>query len=187
MVSVAISILIAVGLACGSKPVVYFEKKTSFKPYKTLAILPFGNYSGKEDAGKQVSNAFLVELLKKPYFRMVEPGQVDRVMREERIRSADHIDLATAQLLKDKLGADYVLIGAVNEYSYLKNGDREIPLVGFSARILDASDGHIIWAANHSRKGDDTELIFSWGLVTSLSKLTQITVKDVSNRIKIEH
>jgi TolB-like protein len=181
-----ILVFVVLGIACGSKPEVYTQKKTSFKPYKTLAILPFSNYSGKEDAGKQVSNAFLVELLKKPFFKILEPGQVDKVLRDERIRSSDQIDIQTAQLLKEKLAVDYLLIGAVNEYDYLKNGEREIPLIGFSARLLDTSDGHIIWAANHSRKGDDSELIFNWGLITSLTKLTQISVKDVTDRLKIE-
>jgi TolB-like protein len=178
--------LIILSIACGSKPEVYTQKKISFKPYKTLAILPFSNYSGKEDAGKQVSNAFLVELLKKPFFKILEPGQVDKVLRDERIRSADQIDIQTAQLLKDKLAVDYILIGAVNEFDYLKNGERDIPLIGFSARLLDTSTGQIIWAAYHSRKGDDRELIFNWGLITSLTKLAEISVKDVTDRFKIE-
>lgn len=180
------SALLMVLASCGPKPEVYFKKQISFEPHKTLAILPFSNYSGKEDAGKQVTNAFLVELLKKPFLIIIEPGQVDEVMREERIRSADQISYAVARVFKEKLGADYVLIGAVNEYDYIKIDEKDIPLVGFSARILDTSDGQIIWAATHSRKGDDGELIFSWGLITSLTKLTQNSVHDVTARIKTE-
>jgi curli biogenesis system outer membrane secretion channel CsgG len=173
--------------ACGPKPEVYFKRQISFKPQKTIAILPFSNYSGKEDAGKQLSHMFLVELLKKPYFAVVEPGEVDRLMREERIRSSEQIDYAAARLFKDSLAADYILIGAVNEYDYLPRAERQIPLVGFSVRLLDSASGQIVWAANHSQKGDDTELIFGWGLVNSLSKLAQNAVSDVSGRIKIEH
>ena len=76
-------------------------------------------------------------------------------MKDERIRSAGQIDIATAKLLKEKLSADYLLIGAVNEYSYLKDGERDIPLVGFDVRLLDTSNGQIVWAANHSKRGDD--------------------------------
>jgi hypothetical protein len=107
-------------------------------------------------------------------------------MREERIRSSDQIPYATAKVFKNKLDVDYILIGAVNEYDYIKNADNVTPLVGFSARILDTSDGQIVWAATHSRKGDDGELIFNWGLVSSLTKLTQISVRDVTASIKIE-
>ncbi|PJA27259.1 MAG: hypothetical protein CO189_07625 [candidate division Zixibacteria bacterium CG_4_9_14_3_um_filter_46_8] len=177
-------LIMTIFCGCGPKPDIYTRPQTSFEPFKTLAILPFNNYSGKEDAGKQVSNAFLVELLKKPYFRIIEPGEVDRVLREERIRSSDQIDGGTASLLREKLGADLLLIGAVNEYDYFKVGERDIPLIGFSARILDTSTGMIVWAAYHSRKGDDRELIFNWGLVTSLTQLTRQGVHDVAKRLK---
>lgn len=176
-------LLIAILIACGPKPNFYNYQKLDFQPFKTVAILPFNNFSGQEDAGKQVSNAFLVELLKKPYFRVIEPGQVDLTMRRERIRSADQIDVKTAQLLRDSLHADYILIGAVNEYSYIKSGEKEVPLVGFTVRLLDTSNGTIVWAANHSRKGDDRELVFSWGLITSLTRLTQKSVKEVAQKL----
>jgi TolB-like protein len=172
-------------ISCGPKPSVYLEEKNNSKPNKTLAILPFDNYSGKEDAGKQVANAFLVELLKMPSFHVVEPGEVDRVMREERIRSSNQIDLNAAKLFKEKLLAEYVLIGAVNEFDYLKDGDRDVPSVGFAVRLLDTSNGQIVWAANYSRRGDDHELIFGWGLVNSLTELTQTSVRDAVSRIKI--
>lgn len=174
-------------MACGPKPQVYFKEQVSFRPSKTIAILPFNNYSGQEDAGKQVSNMFLVELLKKPYFELIEPGEIDKVMREERIRSSEQIDFATAKIFKEKLKADYILIGAVNEYSYLTKSIREIPLVSFSVRLLDTESGQIIWAASHSRKGDDVELIFGWRLVKSLSKLAQISVSQVAEQIRVEH
>jgi curli biogenesis system outer membrane secretion channel CsgG len=181
-----LAIILAIS-ACGPKPEVYFKRDISFKPAKTIAILPFNNYSGKEDAGKQVSNMFLVELLKKPYFIVLEPGEVDRVMREERIRSSEQIDYAAAKVFKEHLAADYILIGAVNEFSYLTRSEREVPLVGFSVRLLDTNTGQIVWAANHSRKGDDSELLFGWGLVKSLTKLAQISVGQVARRINIEH
>jgi len=178
------AIIALIALSCGPKPEVYFKDGTSFAPSKTIAILPFNNYSGKEDAGKQIANMFLVEFLKKPHLNILEPGEVDKVMREERIRSSDQIDYAAARLFKDRLGADYVLIGAVNEFGYLSGGDGEIPLVGFSARLLDTNNGQIVWAFNHSRKGDDREFIFGWGVVKSLTKLSQIAVNDVLKKIK---
>jgi TolB-like protein len=149
--------------------------------------MPFNNYSGQEDAGKQVSNAFLVELLKKPFFKVVDPGEVDRVMREERIRSSDQIDYETARKLKDQLSTDYILIGSVNEYGLIKSGEREIPIVGFSIRMLDTESGQIVWAASHSRKGDDGESIFGWGTIRSLTKLSEKTVRQVVVGMKAQH
>jgi curli biogenesis system outer membrane secretion channel CsgG len=172
--------------SCSSGPRIFSQRAGSTATETTLAILPFDNYSGKEDAGKQVANVFLVELLKRGSFRVVEPGEVERVMKEERIRSAEQIDIGTAKNLKDKLSADYILIGAVNEYDYLKDGERDVPLVGFTVRILNTSTGTIVWAANHSKRGDEGELIFGWGSVNSLDQLTQNCVRDVISHIKFD-
>jgi TolB-like protein len=90
-------------IGCGPKPDIFVKKEINFQPFKTIAIMPFNNFSGQEDAGKQVSNSFLVQLLKKPFFKVVDPGEVDRVMREERIRSSDQIDYETARKLKVQL------------------------------------------------------------------------------------
>jgi len=171
--------------ACAPSPRVYFKPQIGFRPTKTVAIMPFANLSGKEDAGKQVANAFLVELLKKPFFNVIEPGEVDEVLREERIRSSENIDKENAMILRDKLGADYVMVGAVNEYDYIQKDNRRIPNVGFSVRLIDTSTGEIVWAATHSRKGDDRELIFGWRVIDSLTSLTQSCVSDVMKRLKI--
>jgi curli biogenesis system outer membrane secretion channel CsgG len=181
-----IIVMMLAAVSCGGGPRVFSQKTGSTTAYHTLAILPFDNYSGKEDAGKQVANVFLVELLKRGTFHVVEPGEIERVMKEERIRSAEQIDIAMAKTLKDKLAADYILIGAVNEYDYLKDGERNVPLVGFAVRILDTSDGTIVWAANHSKRGDEGELIFGWRGVNSLAQLTQNCVKDVISQIKFD-
>jgi hypothetical protein len=53
--------------------------------------------------------------------------------------------------------------------------------------MLDTDSGQIVWAASHSRKGDDSELIFGWGIVRSQTKLTEKTVREVVASIKIQH
>lgn len=181
MIAAAISVL-----SCSPRPAIYFKPDTSFRPVKKLAILPFSNYSGKEDAGKQITNAFLVELLKKPFLVLIEPGEVEKALREERVRSTDKIDFETAALLREKLGVDLIMIGAVNEYDYMQIENRQIPRIGVSVRILDATDGSIVWAGIHSRKGDDTELVFGWGLVKSLTQLSRICARDMVGKLKIE-
>jgi polysaccharide biosynthesis protein PelC len=168
---------------CAPRPSIYSQAGIIRQPVKGLAILPFVNLSGQENAGKLVANAFLVELLKEPGFKIIEPGEIEVVMRNERIRSADQIDYQTAKILKDKLKADYILIGAVNEYAYFNSGSREIPRVSFSVRILDSETGKIVWAAYQSRKGDDKELIFGWGLINSLPNLTVESVKQVLKKM----
>jgi TolB-like protein len=169
--------------ACAPRPSVYSQAKITKQPTKGLAILPFVNLTGQENAGKLVANAFLIELLKEPNIRVVEPGEVESVMKNERIRSADQIDFQTAKMLKDKLNVEYILIGSVNEYNYFNAGSREIPRVSFSVRLLDSATGRIIWAAYHSRKGDDGELIFGWGLISSLPKLTVESVRQVLKKM----
>ncbi len=182
----SILIFSAILFSCGSKPDIYVQSNGNIQLSKTMVVLPFANFSGKEDAGKQVYNAFLLELLKKRQYNIVEPGEIDNILREERIRITDRIDNASLEILKNRLNANYVLIGAVNEYDYVQNAARPIPYVAFTIRILDVSNGRIVWAADQSRRGDDGEFLFGWGLVSSISKLTTKSVKQVISKIKLD-
>jgi len=172
--------------ACSPGPKIYTQNINDLRLDISMAVLPFANFSGTEDAGRQVYNAFLVELLNRHSFKILEPGEIDRVLREERVRITDRIDFATIEILKNRLNVDFLLLGSVNEYDYQKSQNREIPRLGFTVRLLDINTGQIVWAANHNRKGDDSELIFGWGIISSLSDLTAQSAHQVVNKIKVD-
>lgn len=71
-------------------------------------------------------------------FRLVERGQINRLLQELQVQSTTAINPATAQKLGQLLGAEYLLVGSVSDRGNF---------VVTNARLLEASTGKTVAAA----------------------------------------
>lgn len=165
--------LFALLVGCSRHPRLYFKPAYDFSGSRKIAVLPFENLSDDGGAGEKLQKIFLVELLKQKKWEVLEPGEVERALRELRIRATDKLSSEQARQLKEKLGLDWIFFGTALEYSTPQAGSREAPVVSLTARVLDAATGEIIWAAFGSRQGDDSEFLFEVGKVNSTSELAK--------------
>ena len=171
--------LLAMLTSCSRHPRLYFKPAYDFFGSKKIAVLPFENLSVDEGAGEKVQKIFLVELLKERKWEVLEPGEVEKALKELRIRATDKLSSERARQLKEKLGVDWIFFGTVLEFSAPRPGSGEVPVVSLSARVLDAATGEIVWAAFASRQGNDSEFLFEVGRVNSTSELTKKIAKKV--------
>lgn len=143
-----------------------------------LAVLPFDNLSRSPGADRAVTQTILTYLLASDLFEVIEPGHVNKVLADLRIRSpTEEIDPETARKLGQRLNAELLLIGIVQEYGEVRVANDVYPAVSLSARILDAYTGSILWSASVAQTGADTVIIFDFGRITSLPKLTQVVIE----------
>ncbi len=160
-------------LGCSHHPRLYFEPGYNFSGEKKIAVLPFENLSAEEGAGEKVQKIFLVELLKNRKYYVLEPGEVEKALKELRLRATDKLSSADCQKLREKLAVDWIFLGSVLEFSLKRQGTEEIPVVSLTARILEAKSGKIIWASFASRQGDDSEFLFGIGKINSTPELAK--------------
>ena len=160
-------------LGCSHHPRLYFEPGYNFSGEKRVAVLPFENLSSEEDSGEKVQKIFLVELLKNKKFYVLELGEVEKALKELRLRGTDKLSAADCMKLQEKLGVEWIFLGSVLEFSQKRQGTEEIPVVSLTARVLEAKTGKIIWAAFASRQGDDSEVLFGIGKINSASELAK--------------
>ena len=150
----------------------------------SVALLPFDNLTEDQGAAKTLESLTLVEFLKRAEarVRVVDPGEVNSVLLDLRIRVATSIPRETILALGERLGVDYLIGGVVHEYTMQRStgGGGEVPVVSLSLRIVDALDGEIVWALSSSRRGNDKESIFGIGRVDSLEQLAQQTVESMA-------
>lgn len=167
-------LLILVWLSgCSHHPRLFFKPAYDFSAPKRIAVLPFENLSADEGAGEKLQKIFLVELLKRNKWTVLEPGEVEEALKELRIRATDKLSSERARQMKERLGLDWIFFGTVLEFSTSLAGSDEPPTVSLTARILDAASGEIVWAAFGSRQGDDSEFLFEVGRVNSTSELAK--------------
>ena len=60
----ALCLLMLAFLACAHPPRIYIRPQTDLSEIKRIAVLPFDNLSGEQDAGEKITEIFTVELLR---------------------------------------------------------------------------------------------------------------------------
>ncbi len=186
-IAIAAGILVILSLStfgCSGKPQYYSAGKATLETPTTLAILPLVNLTRYDQAQDIVMNSLVVELLKRGTFEVMDPGLVDTVVLKKRLRLTDRLSLKALQTLGAELAVKYVLVGAVNEFNIVNSHVGTLPTVSISLRMIHCADGKVVWAATHTKRGDDAETVFGFGRVATLEKLTAVAVKEMTDTIK---
>lgn len=130
----------------------YLNPKADVSYVKRVAVFPLLNHSRDNLAHEKVRDILETELLITQRFEVVDRGEVDRVMREMRIRGAREISPRILMKAASRLGVHAVIMGAVEEYAP-QTGGGSVPVVTLSLKLLDAQSAKVIWQATGTEKG----------------------------------
>jgi TolB-like protein len=167
---------------CAPDPRVYSSSGLSLPKETNIAILPFDNLTDEERASQQVYDIFLVEFLKVGNFSVVDPGEVERVLAEERIRYASELSIEQIHKIGRELKIPMIVQGAVLEYGIRQvQGFKvvDVPYISLMVKMVDTQSGKIVWASSYSRNGNDSEKVFGFGRISSLNKLTEVMAREI--------
>jgi TolB-like protein len=176
-------LVLAALVACGGRPA-YFRGEVAGVDTLAIAVLPLVNFSKYERASDVVVSALIVEMLDVGTFSVVDPGLVETVVLERRLRLTDRLSLEALRDLGQRLGVTHVMVGTVNEFGFVQDQAGQLPTVSISLRAVACADGRIVWAATHARRGDDAESVFGLGRIESLEQLAAVTVKEMTATLK---
>lgn len=145
-----------------------------------VAVIPMENLT--EDAataGSSLTMLLLTKLDRSPVVSLVHSGDVERFLREERVRRNDDLTTDILVRLHTRLSVDYALLGAVHDYGYTAQAGEQVPLVGVSVHLVDCATGQAIWGHSHAREGKDLETVFGFGRIRSLSRLADLMASEL--------
>lgn len=122
-----------------------------------IAVMPFK--ASTELIGSSVSDMVVTELLRTQKYQLVERGQMNQVLSETELAMAGLSEAKAVEAAK-MLGAESVVIGTVDEYGQQAKGGDTYAVVGLAIRLIDCSNGKIIWSADLAKmaKDEDTPL-----------------------------
>lgn len=120
---------------------------------RKVAVLPFENLTQEKTAGDKVQKIFLVELLSLETFDVVEPGQVTKTLRAERIESAEALGPADLKRIGQAVGAQGLFLGTVVDFGESRSGSTPTPEVTIQLRLVEAETGATVWSASQTRSG----------------------------------
>lgn len=141
-----------------SKANVYVSKMDDSVAVSKVAILPF--HGPTELVGSSVSDMFLTEVMRAGCFKMVERGQMSKVLGETELALAG---LSSAKAIEagQMIGADAVIIGTVDEYSMVPVRGETYPVMGVSIRMIECQSGKVLWSVDLAERSREKGMTLS--------------------------
>jgi polysaccharide biosynthesis protein PelC len=134
-------------------PSVYVHPNADFSLYKEVAVLPLENLTSERFAAERVRELLVVELSTQGLFAVIEPGEVNRVLRLRNIDTPSVLGPEEIKILGAELKAQALLTGTVIEYREQRSGTLNSPEVALSLRMIDVESGLVVWSVTDARTG----------------------------------
>lgn len=170
-------------IGCRGGPTIYVHPNADLSIYKKVGVLPLENFTGEQFADERLERVFITELLATGAFEVVEPGEMRRVIREQRISELESINPAEIKKIGNGLGIQGLFMGSVEEYGLTRIGAAEAVQISVTLKLIDVESGLTVWSANHSLGGVSTmnRLFGVGGATTSKAtkKLVRILLKSM--------
>jgi TolB-like protein len=146
----------------------------------TIAVVPFFNSSGKNNAGNIMMLQFVKELIKLKNFSVIEPGVIRQQLLNMRVVMTEGISSADIDLITMNVDADLILTGKVTDYV-----DNEAawgqPRVDFAVTLIAKNSKKIVWSSKSNNTGDDGMTLFEWGTVKTANAMVSQMANIVRN------
>ena len=120
-----------------------------------IAVMPFK--ASTELIGSSVADMVVTELLRTQKYQLVERGQMSKVLSETELAMAGLSEAKAVEAAK-MLGAESVVIGTVDEYGQQAKGGDTYAVVGLAIRLIDCSNGKIVWSADLAKMAKDDDI-----------------------------
>ena len=153
-----LTVVLVMLTGCASGPInSYVNENVSFGYIDKIAVLPFENHTQNKQVEERVRDIVTTEVLSRGLFDVVEKGDLGRFLREETVvREHYALDQATAKRLIPRLQAQAYLAGSVDDFSEVRNGSYNYPVVALTLRLVDAESSRIIWQTSGHASGYST-------------------------------
>ena len=137
--------------SCTSKQY-FLHQETDIKTLKSIAVLPFENFTRDKFAGEKIRRIVITELLLRG-IDVIEPGEVTRVLMESDVRSLRSMKAEEIQKVGEKLGVEALMRGSVESFGISKGISVSYPEVTINLMLIKKDSGNIIWSVRHSTGG----------------------------------
>ena len=150
------------------------RRPISVQDLGTVALIPFGSVTERDAtrAGETVTELALAALYRSGA-RVVLPGRVNHILRRHGVLPRGEVDAEARAALEADAGADSILTGTVEAWEIGGVGGEPEPRIAFSARLLDAETGGILWWHGQDRRGWDRSRLLGTGRVHAAGVLAQ--------------
>lgn len=149
------SILFLFIYGCGGKanPDFYINQDIDFSYIKRVAVLPLDNLTNDRFAAEAVRHVVISELLATGLVEVSCPGDAVAALDSMKIKNVQTLNADQIKSIGKTLNVQAVIIGAVNKYGEVREGNVSAPEVTITLMMADTGSGSIIWSVTRTRGG----------------------------------
>lgn len=164
---------VLMNIGCGGSMRTYLKEEAPLHKVKKLALLEFSNISKDKNATDKLTYIFTMELITSGQFKVIEPGEVEKALKEVKVRAKGGIntlEIADAQKIGEAMGVDAVILGSIDTFEMGKKDD---PVISMNFHMLDTKDGSLIWQVDYIATGSDFAYLLDFGKITTTEMLSR--------------
>jgi TolB-like protein len=154
LIGIVLMLLISSGCGGGTgTPGFYINQNIDFSFIKKVAVLPFENLTNERFAGDMVRQVVISELLATELVEVSVPGDPIAAIENLRLKPEDPLSAEQIKTVGKALKVQAVILGAVEKYGEIRDGNISAPEVSITLMMADTSSGSIIWSVTKTRGG----------------------------------
>lgn len=131
----------------------YINQQIDFSFIKKVAVLPLDNLTSDKFAGEVVRHVVISELLATGLVEVVVPGDSIAAIENLKVKPGSPLNAAQIQSVGKALKVQGVILGAVEKYDVVRQGNVSAPEITITLMMADTSSGSIVWSVTKTRGG----------------------------------
>ncbi len=152
---ISVIFLLCISFGCGGKgtPAFYISHDIDFSFIKRVAVLPLDNLTNERFAGDAVRQIVISELLASGLVDVTCPGDAIAAIETLKLKPGQSPNAEQIKAIGKALKVQAVILGAVNKFGEVREGNVSAPEVAITLMMADTSSGSIIWSVTKTRGG----------------------------------
>jgi fibronectin type 3 domain-containing protein len=151
---------------------IYVSPTAGQRAYQKVSVLPF--QASVDLVGASLSDLFFTELLTTRKYPLLDRTQSEQLLLEKDPDRQVVSESAAAVKAGRLLGVQGVIIGTVPEYGVKLSGTTELLALGITVRMIDVSDGSIVWSISDIAVSDRSLTLSALALQTVRKMVAQL-------------
>ena len=151
---------------------IYVSPTARQRVYRKVSVMPF--QASVDLVGASISDLFSSELSATHKYQLMDRTQSEQILRERDPGHKIVSENAAAAKVGQLLGVQGVIIGTVPEYGVKISGTTELIAIGINVRMIDVSDGSIVWSISDIAVSDRSLTLSALANQTVRKMVTQL-------------
>ena len=171
-------------MACASSSdVTYRDPAMDFAALRTIAVMPFANFTRNTLAEERVRDAFVNDLLATGALYVIPTGEVARGITQAAVVNPTAPSTDEIAKLGAILKADAIITGVVREYGEVRSGTATGNIISLSLQMIEVQTRKVVWTGASAKGGISIwdRLLGSSG--KPMNEVTQAAIDDIISQL----